>query len=50
MGWGNNIAAQETPTEGCSFVSQDRTGAWTTSGIAWVPSLQDAAPHTAGAH
>ena len=50
-GLGNNIAAQETPVEGTHrgllvrvTFSQDSTGAWTTSDIAWVPSLQDADP------
>jgi poly-gamma-glutamate synthesis protein (capsule biosynthesis protein) len=50
-GLGNNIAAQETPVDGTHWgllvrvtFSQDSTGAWTTSDIAWVPSLQDAAP------
>jgi len=42
---GNNIAAQVTPVEGTRqgllvrvTFSQDTTGAWTTSDIAWVPS------------
>ncbi len=50
-GLGNNIAAQETPVEGTHrgllvrvTFSQDSTGTWTTSDIAWVPSLQDADP------
>jgi len=50
-GLGNNIAAQETPVEGTHrgllarvTFSQDSTGGWTTSDIAWVPSLQDAVP------
>ncbi len=50
-GLGNNIAAQETPVDGTHWgllvrvtFSQDSTGAWTTSDIAWVPSVQDAAP------
>ena len=50
-GLGNNIAAQETPVDGTHrgllvrvTFSQDTTGAWTTSDIAWVPSLQDAGP------
>ena len=50
-GLGNNIAAQETPVEGTHggllvrvTFSQDSTGAWTTSDIAWVPSLQNADP------
>ena len=50
-GLGNNIAAQETPVDGTHWgllvrvtFSQDGTGAWMTSDIAWVPSLQDAAP------
>ena len=50
-GLGNNIAAQETPVDGTHWgllvrvtFSQDTTGAWTTSDIAWVPSLQDPAP------
>jgi poly-gamma-glutamate synthesis protein (capsule biosynthesis protein) len=50
-GLGNNIAAQETPVDGTHrgllvrvTFSQDNTGAWSTSDIAWVPSLQDAAP------
>ena len=50
-GLGNNIAAQETPVEGTHrgllvrvTFSQDSTGAWTTSDIAWVPSLQNPAP------
>jgi len=50
-GLGNNIAAQETPVDGTHrgllvrvTFSQASTGTWTTSDIAWVPSLQDAAP------
>ena len=48
---GNNIAAQETPVAGTHRgllvrvrFSQDTNGTWTTGDIAWVPSLQDAAP------
>ncbi len=51
FGLGNNIAAQETPVEGTHrgllvrvTFSQDSTGRWTTSDIAWVPSLQEADP------
>ena len=51
FGLGNNIAAQETLVEGSHrgllvrvTFSQDTTGVWTTSDIAWVPSLQDADP------
>jgi poly-gamma-glutamate capsule biosynthesis protein CapA/YwtB (metallophosphatase superfamily) len=50
-GLGNNIAAQETPVEGTHrgllvrvTFSKDNTGIWTTSDIAWVPSLQNADP------
>ncbi len=50
-GLGNNIAAQQTPVEGTHrgllvrvTFSQDATGAWTTSDIGWVASLQDANP------
>ncbi len=50
-GLGNNIAAQQTPVEGTHrgllvrvTFSQDSSGAWTTSDIAWVPSLQNADP------
>ena len=50
-GLGNNIAAQETPVDGTHWgllvrvtFSQDSTGGWTTSDVAWVPSLQDPAP------
>ena len=55
-GLGNNIASHEAPIEGnregllvrVTF-SQDDAGNWTTSDIAWVPSLQGADPHIAGA-
>jgi poly-gamma-glutamate synthesis protein (capsule biosynthesis protein) len=50
-GLGNNIAAQETPVDGTHWgllvrvtFSQDSTGVWTTSDVAWVPSLQNPAP------
>ena len=50
-GLGNNMAAQDTPVEGTHRVllvrvtfSQDTTGVWTTSDIAWVPSLQGRPP------
>ena len=50
-GLGNNIAAQETPVEGTHrgllvrvTFSQGTAGAWKTSDVAWVPSLQDAGP------
>jgi len=50
-GLGNNIAAQETPVDGTHWgllvrvtFSQDSEGGWTTSDIAWVPSLQNADP------
>ena len=50
-GLGNNIAAQETPVEGTHrgllvrvTFSQDAAGSWSTSDIAWVPSLQNAGP------
>jgi poly-gamma-glutamate capsule biosynthesis protein CapA/YwtB (metallophosphatase superfamily) len=50
-GLGNNIAAQETPVEGTHrgllvrvTFSQDRAGGWSTSDVAWVPSLQNPDP------
>jgi poly-gamma-glutamate synthesis protein (capsule biosynthesis protein) len=50
-GLGNNIAAQQTPVDATHWgllvrvtFSRDSTGAWTTSDVTWVPSLQDAAP------
>jgi len=49
-GSGNTIAAQETPVEGTRqgllvrvTFSQDRAGVWSTSDVAWVPSLQNVA-------
>jgi hypothetical protein len=51
FGLGNNIAAQETPVDGTHqgllvrvTFSQDAAGRWSTSDIAWVPSVQDAGP------
>jgi poly-gamma-glutamate synthesis protein (capsule biosynthesis protein) len=49
-GLGNMIASHETPIDATregllvrvSF-SQDKAGAWTTSDVAWVPSLQNVA-------
>ena len=50
-GLGNNIASHETPIEATRegllvrvTFSQDDAGNWTTSDIAWVPSLQSADP------
>jgi hypothetical protein len=50
-GLGNTIAAQETPVEGTRrgllvrvTFSQDRAGGWSTSDVAWVPSLQNPDP------
>jgi poly-gamma-glutamate synthesis protein (capsule biosynthesis protein) len=50
-GSGNTIAAQETPVEGTRqgllvrvTFSQDRAGVWSTSDVAWVPSLQNPDP------
>jgi hypothetical protein len=50
-GLGNNIASHETPFEATRegllvrvTFSQDDAGNWTTSDIAWVPSLQGADP------
>ncbi len=50
-GLGNNIAAHETPIEATRegllvrvTFSRDDAGRWTTSDVAWVPSLQDAKP------
>jgi len=50
-GLGNNIASHETPNEATRegllvrvTFSQDDAGRWTTSDIAWVPSLQNADP------
>jgi len=50
-GLGNSIASHETPIEATRegllvrvTFSQDDAGTWTTSDVAWVPSLQNADP------